>query len=158
MIRKKYGIIYSIFLLTNIFISCATKITFIGTLTDTEFEKIPIIFKISKPDGAFQIVQLDENSYMWLATNGMIPDEIKYGNFFTNENIQELTGRIEQPKKEVEYYEQDNYRVVQLISSGTPWDYLYLYEEFKKIKNANTLKFSASKESNKIVYLFSYKK
>lgn len=157
--KKSYSL-YTLILLSNLLFSCSPKISFIGTLTNTDSDSIPRIFEISKPDGAFQIVQTGENSYMWLATNGIPTQGIENGKFYTKANIKELTSNTEQPIKgsEPQYFEHGNYRIVRMISSGTMWDYFYLFREFEKVKNANSLKFSIYPEEDNIVYLFSYRK
>lgn len=138
--------------------SCTSKIIFIGTLDDT-YNNIPKIFEVTKPDGGFQIVQTDKESYMWLATNWNLPESFKEGNYYTEDKIKEITSGMEKPLSapEVVYFDHRNYRVVHMTSSGSIFDYLYLFEEFGKVKNSNTLKFSVYNNGNNVFYIFSYK-
>jgi hypothetical protein len=139
--------------------SCALKVTAIGTMQGKASDAIPTVFKLTKPDGAFQLVQTGDSSYLWLATNLQFPNP-EGAEVYTRERVAALAARGGQGAKQpsIQYVDEGKYRVVVMQSVGNEWDYYHLFQEFGKIKDARTLKFSQYRGKGGIVYLFSYKK
>jgi hypothetical protein len=157
--KMKYrnAILLATFTAITLLTSCAPKIVLIGQLVEANPERIPQVLKYSKPDRAFQVIQTDDKTYLWLAGNGTVFPE---GQTFHKDKITELAKTTaKKDKPPVKYFENGKFRVVHMPSAGNIfWDAFYLFEEFDKVPNANTLKFSSCNDANGLVYLFSYKK